>query len=196
MSKGNILKTALMVLRKILFLKRKVFYKLRSNSFGVGSYVADHVVLRKSKIGAYSHVGPYCNFNCVIIGNYCSIAPGVCIGGEEHAFWNVSTSDRLTDEGITEEKTIIGYDVWIGAQCYIKQGIKIGNGVVVGSNSFVNKDIPDYAIVVGSPAKLIRYRFDENIINEIKNTHYWELKPQEARRRISVINERLKRNVV
>ena len=185
------LKVVLRVSRKISFTLRKVFYKIRSNSFGKGAYVSSHVALRKCTIGDYTHVGSYCNFNCVIVGNYCSIAPGVYIGGEEHAFWNVSTSDRLTDEGITEEKTIIGYDVWIGAQCYIRQGVKIGNGVVIGSNSFVNKDIPDYAIVAGSPAKIIRYRFDEEIITEIKNTHYWELRPHEARQIINKINLKL-----
>lgn len=191
---NNILRYLLKLYRSFAFAIRKFFFSFRQNSFGKGAYVSAHVALRKCTIGDYSHVGPYSNLNCVIVGNYCSIAPGVYIGGEEHAFWNVSTSDRLTDEGITEEKTIIGYDVWIGAQCYIRQGVKIGNGVVIGSNSFVNKDIPDYAIVVGSPAKIIRYRFDENTINEIKNTHYWELEPQEARKRINLINTRLKKS--
>lgn len=191
---NNILRYLLKLYRSFTFAIRKFFFSFRHNSFGKGAYVSSHVALRKCTIGDYSHVGPYCNFNCAFVGNYCSIAPGVYIGGEEHAFWNVSTSDRLTDEGITEEKTIIGYDVWIGAQCYIRQGVKIGNGVVIGSNSFVNRDIPDYAIVVGSPAKIIRYRFDENTINEIKNTHYWELEPQEARKRINLINTRLKKS--
>ncbi len=190
---NNILRYLLKLYRSYAFAIRKIFFSLRQNSFGKGAYVSSHVALRKCRIGDYSHIGPYCNLNCVIVGNYCSIAPGVYIGGEEHAFWNVSTSDRLTDEGITEEKTIIGHDVWIGAQCYIRQGVKIGNGVVIGSNSFVNKDIPDYAIAAGSPAKIIRYRFDENIISEIKKTHYWELKPQEARLKISMINTILKK---
>ena len=192
---NNILRYLLKLYRSYAFAIRKIFFSLRQNSFGKGAYVSSHVALRKCRIGDYSHIGPYCNLNCVIVGNYCSIAPGVYIGGEEHAFWNVSTSDRLTDEGITEEKTIIGHDVWIGAQCYIRQGVKIGNGVVIGSNSFVNKDIPDYAIAAGSPAKIIRYRFDKDTINEIKNTHYWESHPKEARRRINLINMRLKKGL-
>ena len=190
---NSILRFFLKQYRSLTFAIRKFFFSFRQNSFGKGAYVSSHVALRKSQIGAFSHIGPFCNFNCAVVGNYCSIAPGVFIGGEEHAFWNVSTSDRLTDEGITEEKTIIGHDVWIGAQCYIRQGVKIGNGVVVGSNSFVNKDIPDYAIVAGSPAKILRYRFDEDTINEINKSHYWELKPQEARKEISLINTRLKK---
>lgn len=129
--------------------------------------------------------------NRAIIGPYCSLASDVMIGGEEHAYWDISTSNKLTYEGVSETDTIIGYDVWIGAQCYIRQGVKIGNGVVIGSNSFVNKDIPDYAIVVGSPARIIKYRFDEEMIQKINQSRYWELEPNKAK----VIIEQLKCNI-
>ena len=115
------------------------------------------------------------------MGNYCSIGPFVSIGGENHSIDYISTSDKLSDRGISNIMTHIGNDVWIGAQACIKQGVKIGNGAVVGANSFVNKDIPPYAIVVGSPAKIIRYRFSCEIIEDIENSQYFNKDPQIAK---------------
>lgn len=177
----NIIKDILKCVRKIVFFFRKIRYYFRGNSFGKGAYVSSNVQLRKCSIGAYSSIGPNSVMNRAIIGSYCSLASDVMIGGEEHAYWEVSTSDRLSDQGESEIDTIIGYDVWIGSQCYIRQGVNIGNGAVIGSNSFVNKDVPEYAIVAGSPAKIIKYRFDRETIKQIKASHYWELPPQEAK---------------
>lgn len=99
----------------------------------------------------------------------------------EHAYWDLSTSCYLTDQNIEGNSTHIGNDVWIGADSIIKQGITIGNGAVVGANSFVNKDVPPYAIVVGSPAKIIKYRFSEQMIARLSASQYWNCSPQEAR---------------
>ena len=186
MSIVNIIKVILQISRKISFSVRKIFYKLRSNSFGKGAYVANHVALRKTTIGSYTHIGPYCSFNCLKMGNYCSVATGVHVGGEEHAFSDFSTSDLLSDQNDAETQTTIGNDVWIGAQCYIRMGVNIGDGAVVGANSFVNKDVPPYAIVAGSPAKVIKYRFDEEKIALIQKTKYWNYPPREAKK---IINE-------
>ncbi len=185
----DVLKWLLNVIRLFSFNIRKIVYIFRSNRFDKGSYVASNVQLRKCKIGAYSSIGSNSVLNRAIIGPYCSFASGVMIGGEEHAYWDISTSDKLSNEGISENDTIIGYDVWIGAQCYVRQGVHIGNGVVIGSNSFVNKDVPDYAIVAGSPAKIIKYRFDEKKIALIQESRYWEYPPNEAKKIISKINE-------
>ena len=167
---------------------RKIIYKVRSNNFGKSAYVANHVALRKSTIGAYSHVGPYCSFNCVTMGNYCSVATGVNIGGEEHALFDYSTSDLLSKKNDAETKTFIGNDVWIGAQCYIRMGVIIGDGAVIGANSFVNKDVPPYAIVAGSPAKIIRYRFNDETIIKIQQSEFWKYSPRKAKQIINNIN--------
>ena len=121
------------------------------------------------------------------MGNYCSIAPNVMIGGMEHSYWEVSTSPCLSDSGVTDKQTVIGHDVWIGTQSIIKQGIKIGNGAVIGANSFVNDNIPPYAIVFGNPAKVFKYRFSKEMIGDINKTEYWNSKPRVARDLISNI---------
>lgn len=146
-----------------------------------GLRIGPSVQLRKCTIDKYVSIGAFCSLNHAILGPYCSIGPYVMVGGEEHAYQDISTSNWLTDKGQSETDTVIGHDVWVGAQCYIRAGVKIGNGAVIGANSFVNKDVPDYAIVAGSPAKVIKYRFTEDKIRQIQETRYWEKNPVEAR---------------
>lgn len=71
--------------------------------------------------------------------------------------------------------TIIGNDVWIGAKACIISGVQIGNGAIIAAGSVVTKDVPAYAIVGGIPAKVIRYRFDENQIAELEDLKWWDL---------------------
>ena len=68
----------------------------------------------------------------------------------------------------------VGNDVWIGARAIIMDGIKIGDGAIIGANSVVTKDVPPYAIVAGCPAKLIRYRFSEDVINKLLELCWWD----------------------
>ena len=84
--------------------------------------------------------------------------------------------------------TSIGNDVWIGACSIIKQGITIGDGAVIGANSFVNKDVPPYTIVFGAPAKIYKYRFNQEEIERIIKAHYWDYEPAKAKDVIASLN--------
>ena len=77
------------------------------------------------------------------------------------------------------KKTIIGHDVWIGNNCLIKQGVKIGSGAVIGMGSVVTKDVRPYTIVAGNPAKIIRKRFDDIIIDRLLDIEWWNLNESE-----------------
>lgn len=141
-----------------------------------------------NQIGDYTYIG----FNCIItqsvVGRYCSIANNVSIGIGEHKINRVSTSSLFYEnpfETLTQGECIIGNDVWIGSNAVIRRGVKIGNGAIIGANSFVNKDVNDFEIVGGVPAKLIKKRFDENTIKLIKESNWWDFDIENARLKIS-----------
>lgn len=79
----------------------------------------------------------------------------------------------------TPKHTTIGSDVWIGHGAIIKAGITIGHGTAIGAGSVVKKDVPPYAIVAGVPAKLIRYRFDNETVSQLLATNWWTLSDDE-----------------
>ena len=106
----------------------------------------------------------------------------------EHPYWDKTISPKLSNEYVFGNKTIIGHDVWIGANVIIKQGVKIGNGAVIGACSFVNKDVPSYAIVFGIPAKLYKYRDCKKLEDKLENSKYWKNTPGRAKDLLSQIN--------
>jgi acetyltransferase-like isoleucine patch superfamily enzyme len=130
-----------------------------------------------SIIGNYNYIGNNCFITKANIGNYCSIANNVSIGPGEHNLSKISTNSIFYNEeyeALTKLNCTIKNDVWIGVDSVILRGVTIGNGVIIGANSVVNKDIPDFAIAVGSPAKVIKYRFKKNKINKILKSKWWE----------------------
>ncbi|NSX56547.1 sulfotransferase domain-containing protein [Parasulfitobacter algicola] len=141
------------------------------------------------------------------IGRYCSIARGVNIGQTDHPLHGLSTSPALfqanfkivtgekyrqkpeydsyaPDPAISEaakravkKRTRIGHDVWIGDGAKVIAGVEIGHGAVIGAGAVVTKDVPPYSIVGGVPAKLIRKRFDEAIIERLLACEWWNYAP-------------------
>ena len=155
---------------------------IKGNHVPMTTRVDPNCTLTYCKVGDYCYIRSGAQFNHAVIGNYCSFAADVQIGGMEHPLNEFSTSAQLYREKCqTSNETIIGNDVWIAAGSIIRQGIKIGDGAVVGANSFVNKDVPSYAIVVGSPAKVLKYRFDEETQRRIRDTCFWDFPPRKAR---------------
>ncbi len=141
--------------------------------------------------GAFTHINPNGFIQNCTIGRYCAIATGVKIGNGNHPtnwlsvnacqyipnFHGYKTlfEDKIKTKPFTPYKhTIIGNDVWIGANVYIKDGVKIGDGAIIGANSVVTHDVDPYAIMAGTPAKLLRYRFTKDIIKELLEIKWWE----------------------
>ncbi len=149
----------------------------------------------------------FCGYDCEIVncevGSFCSIANHVVIGGGTHPMSWVSTSpvfykgrDSVTkkfSEFDREEhlRTIVGHDVWIGEGCIIKQGVKIGNGAVIGMGSIVTRDVEAYSIVAGVPAKFIRLRFHQDIIERLMKPQWWKLDEQKLSKAASCIKDPL-----
>lgn len=145
------------------------------------SRIANGVSLKCSKIGKYNYLARGGTYFNVEVGNYCCFGPNIHIGGMQHSYWWYSMSPILSDECKFPERTIIGNDVWIGAQAIIKQGVKIGDGAVIGANSFVNKDVEPFSIVVGSPAKHLKFRFSKDNQEKIIQSKYWDYPPKKAK---------------
>lgn len=132
----------------------------------------------------------------VKIGNFCSFAPGVKILAHVNHPTSIastyplktlfinSRSDQFdkdwTNHDATSKGAIsIGHDVWVGLNAIILSGVSIGNGAVIGAGSIVTKDIPSYAIAVGNPAHVIKYRFTVEVIKELEILEWWNLPDKE-----------------
>jgi virginiamycin A acetyltransferase len=136
--------------------------------------------------------------NLESIGSYCSIAKNVSITGWNHPYTYITTSPVAyhPTRGFVEKeelepsfyeknkKVVIGNDVWIGDNVTILPSVKIGNGAVVGAGSVVTKDVPDYTIVVGIPAKVVKYRFTEKEIEILNRIKWWQWSHEKVKENI------------
>jgi len=144
----------------------------------------------KSNISDYTYLGRNCYVHDTEIGKYCSIADYCSIGLVSHPFDWVSTSpvfllgknklktNFANKAFIDSKRTIIENDVWIGMNVSIVAGVKIGNGAVIGAGAIVTKDVAPYSIIGGNPAKLIKYRFNEEVIDSLLKLKWWDESPE------------------
>lgn len=172
---------------------QKIKYKMKYKDCIIdpSSYIDEKAILKKCRIarncdirngveiGEHSYVNCGSNIISGKIGRYCSIGYNVEIGAFEHPIHFISTSPeiyKIVEENYNELKNppVIMNDVWIGSKAIVLQGVKIGNGAIIAAGAVVTKDVPSYAIVAGVPARIIKYRFSEDIIKKIENTKWWD----------------------
>jgi acetyltransferase-like isoleucine patch superfamily enzyme len=156
------------------------------------SCVAVHLKSRLSgvKMGRFTYVARDSVLNDVDIGRFCSIGPRCLIGSGDHPVTWVATSpvfysqldqagrslvgEWLAPEGFAERRRInIGHDVWLGAHVFVRDGVNIGNGAIVAAGAVVTKDVPAFALVGGVPARIIRFRFSPEVIEEMQSIAWW-----------------------
>lgn len=154
-----------------------------------------------SSIGRYSYTGYGCTIIYAAIGAFSSIADGCTIGGGSHPTEWLSTSPVFYDvKNIFNihfskhyydpyKETRIGNDVWIGTHSLIRGGVTIGDGAIVGMGSVVTKNIGPYEIWAGNPAKLIRKRFSDDVIQELLMRKWWELDELKLRQEAIAFND-------
>lgn len=148
--------------------------------------------------GAYTYFRSGAIGSLQKIGRYCSVGPGVDIGHGNHpttflsshpfqygasgfGYWEgfkkFNHGSTVLPKDTVKSAPIIGNDVWIGAKVTINRGVTIGDGAVIAAGSVVTKDVPPYAIVGGVPAKVIKMRFPDEIIEELLELKWWRFEP-------------------
>jgi acetyltransferase-like isoleucine patch superfamily enzyme len=150
---------------------------------GIGTSIFTDVA-----IGAHSYVNGGTIRERTRIGRFCSIADGVVLGAPNHAMDLLSTHPFATKAPVdstygfpfrsnrtSSRNTVIGNDVWIGVNAIVVEGVTIGTGAIVAAGAVVTKDVPSYAIVGGVPAKVIRYRFPDDVIERLLESEWWRL---------------------
>lgn len=167
---------------------------VRDSVLGKWTAVGARTSIGESTMGDYSYVVNDSSIMYSEIGNFCSIAAQTRLNPGNHPMWRAalhhfsyrSVSYQLGDEDDHEffewrrsHKVVLGHDVWIGHGAVVLPGVKIGNGGAVGAGAVVRHDVEPYSIVVGVPAKPIRWRFDEPVREALQQIAWWNW-PREA----------------
>ena len=132
------------------------------------------------------------------IGNYCSLAQEVMfVLDADHYVDTISTFPFKVKimgqpiEGISKGDIIVEDDVWIGYRSTILSGVRIGQGAVVAAGAVITKDVPPYAIVGGVPAKVLKYRFNDELIEELKKVDFSKLSKEDVEKNINNLYKKL-----
>lgn len=162
-----------------------------------GVFISGDVV-----IGRYSTLARECILHGgrIRIGNYCQFGPRVAIYGVNHPTHRITTyiNKNLFDGRLSPEKAgepvEVGNDVWIGYGAILLPGVKIGNGAIIGAGAVVSKDVSAYEVAVGNPARVIKERFDQEIVELLNKWQWWNLDPEELKQHESVFFENIEAN--
>ncbi|MFI3316698.1 MAG: CatB-related O-acetyltransferase [Rikenellaceae bacterium] len=174
------------ILAKVI--ERMMIPAIYNSTIDRTSRIGARSVMANSTLGKYSYCGNDSSINDTDIGHFCSIANKVLIGAGDHPINNVSTSPAFygsSRNGVKRKlyhgkqplppRTTVGNDVWIGYGALIKSGVNIGDGAIIAMGSIVTKDVAPYAIVAGNPAKLIKHRFENQLIFDMLSSEWWNL---------------------
>jgi acetyltransferase-like isoleucine patch superfamily enzyme len=189
-------------------MNRRREHAVEAWNVGPKAHIGYRVIIRKGAeigndvfIDDYSYVsGPRSFIESARIGKFCSIARQTVLGVGNHDVNAVTTHPfPYASEfgGIVQNEIVvaqrpapeIGHDVWIGINSIVMRGVKVGNGAVIAANTVVTRDVPAYAIVGGSPARILRYRFPEDMIAAIQSSAWWDWDEAKLRQHASAFRD-------
>lgn len=144
--------------------------------------------LAEVSVGDGTYISANSRISKTTIEKFCSIGPDLCCGWGIHPINGVSTSPMFYSTGKQNGRTLviankyeerkpvlIGNDVFIGRNAIILDGVTIGDGAVIGAGAVVSKNIPPYAVAVGSPIQVIKYRFSPEVIDQLLELRWWNM---------------------
>jgi len=152
----------------------------------IGDYVAINRgnLISASRIGLATYTGHNTTIKNTQIGKFCCLSWNLSLGGKNHNYRAVTSYPEYHFNRIINGRseiiisnlpdTVIGNDVWIGSNANVLRGVVVGDGAVIGASAIVTRNVPPYAIVAGNPARIIKYRFDDNIICELLELKWWD----------------------
>lgn len=187
-------------------------------------------VIQCTHIGAFSYCNSNVYLRVKSIGRFCAIGPDLIAGMPEHSIngitphimfpqfdsmWANEFCDYANDNkmiiklrekqnrDLGDQSIVIGNDVWIGGRVTILRGVKIGDGAVVAAGAVVTKDVEPYSIVGGVPAKIIKKRFSDKIIEKLESIKWWEYGPDilknldiyEVNNAVDILEDRVKSGI-
>jgi phosphonate metabolism protein (transferase hexapeptide repeat family) len=169
--------------------------------FGKYNTIRKYARMRNVDMGDYSYVGRESQVYEACIGKFTCIGPGVTIGPGEHPTDRISIhpmfySTRAQSNLVSVESnrfdemptTVIGHDVWIAQGAILRSGIRVGDGAIIAAGAVVVQDVPDYAVVGGVPAKIIKYRFDEQERDRLAQIAWWNWDAETLRASVDKMN--------
>jgi acetyltransferase-like isoleucine patch superfamily enzyme len=156
--------------------------------FGIFNTIYPYVKMRNVEIGDFSYVSSNSQISRTKIGKFCSVGPNVICGLGKHptnkfvstypAFFSALKHTQVTfaEKDFFKEldDIYIGNDAWIGNRAIILSGVRIGDGAIIGAGAIVTKDVPPYAIAVGTPARITRCRFSQADIDFLLDFKWWD----------------------
>lgn len=179
----------------IRYIWNRIFKKISSSAITNSKIGYDSKIEAGSQIvNSIINDHSFCGYNCKLInckvGKYTSIADGVIIGVVQHPYnWGSTSPAFYSGKDSIKAKfsyhirpnvmpTIIGNDVWIGENVLIKGGITISDGAVIGMGAVVTKNVGPYEVWAGNPAKFIKKRFDDSLIDLYMKNKWWNCKEE------------------
>jgi phosphonate metabolism protein (transferase hexapeptide repeat family) len=161
---------------------------VRDSHLGIWTEIGKRTVLVETDLGNYSYVMNDCHIIYAKIGKFCSIASHVRINPGNHPLQRVALhhftyrsymfglgeDDEAFFDWRRSHQVTIGNDVWIGHGAILLPGVSVGTGAAVGAGAVVTRDVPPFAIVVGVPARLIRFRFPKEIQEALLRIGWWD----------------------